>query len=449
MATVVELPRLSDTMEEGVVARWRIKEGDQVKRGQVIAEIETDKATMEFESFDRGRVLKLVAEEGQVLPLGAPIAVLGAEGDDVEAALAAANKAAPAAPAVSADPPEASSLGTPAPVAAAAPPSNVAAPSASPAPVVGSSPPAPAVTSAAELTDEGAQSRVPASPVARRLARERGLPLTSIPGSGPNGRVIKADVEGAVLSTPSVPVGTPAAEVDEHGRPFVARPATTVAHSQMRRTIAKRMLQSQQQVPHFYLTIEIDMERASKLRGEFNVAVKGTKASFNDLLLVAAARSLRENPRVNASFTDGAIVEHGDIVLGFAVALEDGLVVPVVKYADQKTLRQISMEVRELGKRAKQRQLRPEEMTGSTFTVSNLGMFGISEFAAMVNPGEGAILAVGAVEPSAVVVDGELTVRRRMRATLSCDHKVVDGAVGAQFLATLRDYLEEPMRLFT
>ncbi|MEE9385714.1 MAG: dihydrolipoamide acetyltransferase family protein [Nannocystaceae bacterium] len=443
MATVVELPRLSDTMEEGVVAKWLVRVGDDVKRGQVIAEIETDKATMEFESFDRGRVLKLLAEEGQMLPIGAPIAVLGKEGDDVDAVLQAADggstPATAASPAAATQPgqvsePVSGTVGAASsPVTAERAPSEVWAREASLAPVEASAEP----------------ERVAASPAARKLARELGVELASISGTGPHGRVVRGDVEAAPARPHTAPaVALTAADVDEYGRPFVTRPSTTLGLTPMRRTIVRRMLESQQQAPHFYLTIEIDMERASTLRAEYNVAVRRTKVSYNDLLLLAAAKSLRENPRCNATYSEEGIVEHGDICVGFAVALDDGLIVPVVKYTDQKTLKQISVEVRDLGKRAKQKQLRPAEMTGSTFTVSNLGMFGISEFAAMVNPGEGAILAVGAVEAAPAVVDGSLVVRRRMRATLSCDHRVVDGAVGAQYLATLKALLEEPMRLF-
>jgi pyruvate dehydrogenase E2 component (dihydrolipoamide acetyltransferase) len=423
MATVVELPRLSDTMEEGVVARWRVKVGDMVKRGQVIAEIETDKATMEFESFDAGVVLRLIAPEGQTLALGAPIAVLGQEGEDPSAALAGhgGNGAATAVPVA---------IPVTEPTAAAAASGVAAGPAAGVAVAPASS------------------GRVPASPVARKLAREHGLELSHIPGSGPHGRVVKADVERAAQGAPAT-AATLSPDRDEHGRPFVHRERTLVAHSQMRKTIAKRMSQSKPGAPHFYLTVRTHMAAAVRLRREFNEAVTATKVSINDLVVMAAARGLRDHPECNVDYTPEGMVRHGNVDIGVAVAVPDGLVVPVVRFADQKSLRQISIEVRDLATRAKERKLRPEEMTGSTFSVSNLGMFGVSEFSAVVNPGEGAILAVGALEDAAVVMDGQVGVQPIMAMTLSCDHRAIDGATGARFLATVREYLERPLKLFT
>ncbi|MCY1054317.1 dihydrolipoamide acetyltransferase family protein [Nannocystis sp. SCPEA4] len=469
MATVVTLPRLSDTMEEGVIAKWRIKVGDKVKRGQVIADIETDKATMEFESFDAGTVLKLVAPEGEAMPVGAPIAVFGQPGENPDAAGAPA-RAEPAAPAKAEAKPEAAPAKPVAPEPQPESKDEVkAAAGAAEASATGDESPAPK-TSAPATGPEGQvdRGRIPASPVARRLAREHDLDLGQIQGSGPHGRIVKSDVEQAIAKGPtarpvargpvgpaehapavSLAAGTPAAEVDEYGRPYISRPDRTVKLSQMRKTIAKRMGQAKREIPHIYLTMPIVMDRAVALRAEFNLSVDGTKASLNDLVILAAARALRKHPRVNAYYTDNGIVERGDVHVGVAVALDDGLIVPPVRFADQKTLKQISIDVRDLGTRAKEKTLKPEELTGSTFTVSNLGMFGIEEFCAIVNPGEAAILAVGAVQDEAVVEDGKLVARKRMRVTLCSDHRVFDGAESAKYLQTLRKLLESPLSLLT
>ncbi|HLT38182.1 MAG TPA: dihydrolipoamide acetyltransferase family protein [Enhygromyxa sp.] len=447
MATVVELPRLSDTMEEGVVAKWRVAVGDKVKRGQIIAEIETDKATMEFESFDAGHVLALVASEGETLPLGAPIAVLGQQGEDPAPALASFGGKPSTPPA----PPEARAE-VEAEVdrqttAAEAPASPVTAPrpAAAPAPK-----PAPA-------TIERGSERIPASPVARKLAREHGLELAAITGSGPHGRVVKADVEAAVREGVGKPAAAEAApeartysaEVDAWGRPYVSQPEQRVRLNQMRKTIARRMSQAKREIPHYYLTVDIDMERAASFRAELNAAIDATKISFNDLIVKAVARALRAFPAMNSAYAETEFIRRGDVHVGVAVAVDDGLVVPVVRYADQKSLEAISIETRDLGKRARKKQLRPDEMTGSTFSVSNLGMFGIEEFAAVVNPGEAGILAVGAIEPRAVVIDGQVVVRKRMRITLSADHRVTDGAVGAQWLTLVKGFLENPIKMLT
>ncbi|MFZ6178418.1 dihydrolipoamide acetyltransferase family protein [Nannocystis pusilla] len=483
MATVVTLPRLSDTMEEGVIAKWRIKVGDKVKRGQVIADIETDKATMEFESFDAGTVLKLVAPEGEALAVGAPIAVFGQPGENPDAAGAPAPKAEDKPAKAEPEPAKAE----PAPAKAASKPE--AKPAQPEAKAEALAAQTAAATSAVpddgddddedkepgpKATSQGTgpqgqvdRGRIPASPVARRLAREHDLELGQIQGSGPRGRVVKADVEQAIAKGPqarpaaaqagaagpvptaSQAAGTHAADVDEHGRPYISRPDRTVKLSQMRKTIAKRMGQAKREIPHIYLTMPIVMDKAVALRAEFNLSVDGTKASLNDLVILAAARALRKHPRVNAYYTDNGIVERGDVHVGVAVALDDGLIVPPVRFADQKTLKQVSIDVRDLGTRAKEKTLRPEELTGSTFTVSNLGMFGIEEFCAIVNPGEAAILAVGAVQDEAVVEDGQLVARKRMRVTLCSDHRVFDGAESAKYLQTLRKLLESPLSLLT
>ncbi|MBA3547619.1 MAG: 2-oxo acid dehydrogenase subunit E2 [Nannocystis sp.] len=483
MATVVELPRLSDTMEEGVIAKWRIKVGDKVKRGQVIAEIETDKATMEFESFDSGTVLKLIAAEGETLPIGAAIAVLGAPGEDPDAGAKPAGTPAagtppastPATPKIATK--EEGAHGETKPAGEPGSGAEVNAPP-PPAPATGSEEQVPTDRSQKPAGDDG---RVPASPLARRLAREHDLELGGIQGSGPHGRVVKADVDQAIAAgtggAPQKPApapaaatagapaagaanverpaakvsaapGVPGAEADADGRPYVSRPTKTIKLTQMRKTIVKRMGQSKREAPHIYLTTAIRMDRAMAIRAELNLAVDGTKISVNDLIVLACARALRKHPKVNSNYTEQGILEYGDIHVGVAVALDDGLVVPMIRFADQKTISAISRESRDLGLRAKNKELRPEEMTGSTFTISNLGMLGVESFMAVVNPGESAILAVGATNEEAVVDNGAVVVRKVMRVTLCSDHRAFDGADSARFLQTLKSLLENPMALF-
>lgn len=397
-----------------MIAKWHIKPGDKVKRGQLIAEIETDKATMEFESFDAGVVLELVAPEGKTLAIGAPIAVFGQVGEDPRAALLAAS-------------------GTPTVVSVAAP--AIAAPATPPTAARELAAP----TSLAKITvTDGAVDarRIAASPLARRLAQEAGLSLAAIPGSGPHGRIVKSDVERAATAGPTV-------------RPTAAPPQpagdTVVELSQMRKAIARRMAQANAEIPHFYLTIVIDMGRVAAIRDE--LAAAEVKVSFNDFVVLGCAKALRLHPEVNAFWNGQTIVRRGDIHIGIAVALEEGLVVPVVRHADSLSLSRIAEQARDLGARARTKTLEAAALSGSTFTVSNLGMFGIEAFAAVVNPGEGAILAVGGISDEAVVVGGQLAVGKRMRVTLSCDHRVMDGAQGARFLATLRGLMEHPVRL--
>ena len=478
MATVVELPRLSDTMEEGVIAKWRVKVGDKVKRGQVIADIETDKATMEFESFDSGVVLKLIAAEGDTLPLGAPIAVLGAAGEDPDAASpkpAAKGEEKPAAkadgekPAAKADEKPAAKADGEKPAAKAEdkPEAKAAAQAKGEADreqadaaesKAAEGKPAPAAP-AAPAREAG---RVPASPLARKLAREHDLDIGQINGSGPHGRVVKSDVDQAIAAattttsttTSTAPAkaeaaGTATAEVDADGRPYASRPSRTIKLSQMRKTIAKRMGQSKREAPHIYLTVSIAMDRAMAVRAELNLALEGTKVSVNDVIVLACAKALRKHPRVNSSYSENGIVEHGDIHVGVAVSLDDGLVVVPIRHAEQKTLAAISIEARDLATRAKAKTLKPEEMTGSTFTISNLGGLGIESFCAVVNPGETAILAVGATQDEAVVENGQIVARKRMRVTLCSDHRAFDGADSARFLATFKKLLENPMALFS
>lgn len=420
MATIVELPRLSDTMEEGVIAKWHIQEGEKVKRGQIIADIETDKATMEFESFDAGTVLKIVAPEGETLPLGAPIAVLGKPGENAESMLAQHGGAG--VPAAAPPPP---------------PPAVVEEQSVE-AEVERQPVPSPAEAAPREAALPRESERIAASPIARRLAREHGLRLVDITGSGPHGRIVKGDVEQAVTAGPR-----PATAAEA----FAEGEDVAVKLSQMRKTIARRMTQANAEIPHFYLTITIEMDRAVAMREQLKAALTDVKISFNDLVIMAAAKALVVHPEVNAYWNGETIVRRGNVHMGIAVAVEEGLVVPVIRHADRKSLSMISAEARDLGLRARDKKLDPQEMTGSSFTVSNLGMFGIDQFAAVINPGEGAILAVGAITDEVVVRDGEIGVGKRMKATIACDHRVMDGATGARFLSTFGKLLEQPLAM--
>lgn len=419
MAKIVELPRLSDTMEEGVIAKWHISEGDKVKRGQLVADIETDKATMEFESFDAGVVLRLVASEGETMPIGTAIAVLGKPGEDVESALA-------------------SHGGGGASVTEIASPAGAVEVEAKAAVAV----PTSAVTTSAERVP----GRIAASPLARRLARERGIDLTAVEGSGPHGRIVKADIDAAGSGAGTQSVALPSGEVDARGRPFALRPDEPLRLSQMRKAIARRMAKANAEIPHFYLTTVVDMDAAVALRGQLKAALEA-KVSYNDLVLLAAARALVLHPEVNAFWDGETTVRRGNVHVGMAVAVDEGLIVPVLRFTDQKTLRQIAVEARDLGTRGREKQLQPSEMSGSTFTVSNLGMFGIDEFSAVINPGEGAILAVGTIADTAVPKDGQIVIGKRMKMTLACDHRVMDGASGAKFLATMRGLLEQPLAM--
>ena len=470
MATIVQLPRLSDTMEEGSIAKWLIAPGDKVKRGQVIAEIETDKATMEFESFDAGVVLELVASEGQTLPIGSPIAVFGQPGEDAKSALAkggggsakpsepksdakgeakpAAAKAEPeAAPKrvhddVSApiEPAVAQATGRVAESAPADKP-DVAERSAVRAATPSAEPRSPSKGNGAATTENG---RVPASPLARRIAHEHGVPLGAIEGSGPHGRVVKADVEKAVAAKGE---GAPATRPVPAAIDGPQRADKPLQLSQMRKAIARRMTQANAEIPHFYLGIVVDMDNIVAMREQLGAALPDAKISYNDFVVLACARALAAHPEINAYWNGETIVVRGEVHVGIAVAVDDGLVVPVIRNTDRRSLRDIAAMARDLGTRARSKKLAPPEMSGSTFSVSNLGMFGIESFAAVVNPGEGAILAVGSILDEAIVKDGAVTIGKRMRVTLSCDHRVMDGASAARFLGTLRQMLEHPLAI--
>ncbi len=418
MASKVIMPKLSPTMEEGQIARWLKKEGDKVSMGEPLAEIDTDKATMEMQALANGVLRKILINEGESAPLGQLIAVIGEPDEDIASVLAEAPASAPA-PAKKEPEPQ-----KPEPAKAEEPP-----------------PPPPPSRPAAAPTDNGRQGvqaasgRMIVSPLAARMAADSGLDLRSIQGSGPGGRIIKKDIEAALTKPKAqVAVGTASGYRDE--------PAT-----QIRQTIAKRLVTSIGPVPHFFLTIDIDMDRAAEMRESIKSLDPDLKISVNDIIIKCAAAALIQHPQVNASFQDKFIryYEHADI--GVAVAIEDGLITPVIRSADQKSLSQIATEVRELAERARSKKLKPEEYTGATFSISNLGMFGIDEFTAVINPPEGAILAIGAMTPKPVVRDNQVVVKQMMRVTMSCDHRVIDGATGAKFLQTFKKIMENPLYL--
>jgi pyruvate dehydrogenase E2 component (dihydrolipoamide acetyltransferase) len=415
---------LSPTMEEGQLVRWLRAEGDSVASGDVLAEIETDKATMELVARGDGILRKIFVGAGGTAPVGAVIAVIAAEDEDISGIAQGAEVAGGGV--TTAAPPK-GAVREPAPATPAAAP-----PARQPAPVPAAAP-APA--------EAGNGGRVKASPLARRLAADMGVDIAAVKGSGPGGRVVKRDVEAARSAPGSPPTPPMAATWTPDEAEYEDVPS-----SQMRKAIAKRLATSIGPVPTFYLTIDVDMTRLVAARARINAMLEkdGLKVSINDLVLKAVAGALRRHPECNAQWHDGFVRRFNAVHLGVAVAIDDGLITPVVKSAHAKGVAQISAEVRELAGRARERKLRPEEYTGSTFSVSNLGMLGIQEFTAIINPPEAAILAVGAMEERPVVVDGAVVVRPRMRVTMSCDHRVIDGATGAVFLQTLQAMLEEP-----
>ena len=416
---VITMPRLSDTMEEGTVAKWNKKVGDAVNEGDILAEIETDKATMEFESFFSGILLYIGLEAGESAPVDAVLAAIGKEGTDPAAVKAAITaSAANDLPASSAQP-EAPTA--PAPVA-----EKKETPQ--PAPVEVQSP-APAPVSQ--------NGRLIASPLAKKMAEEKGISLQQVAGSGDGGRIIKRDIENFKGS-----VGGYAVSQGPKGVESI----TELANSSMRKAIAKRLSASKFSAPHYYLSVELDMDHAIAFRQQFNTLPE-TKISFNDIILKAVALSLKEHPQVNSQWFDDKIILNQHVHLGVAVAVEDGLVVPVLKFTDEMDLRNIGHTVKDYALRARDKKLTPAEMDGSTFTVSNLGMFGIQEFTSIINQPNSAILSVGAIEKKPVVKEEAIVVGNTMKLTLACDHRTVDGATGAQFLQTLRSYIENPIRL--
>jgi pyruvate dehydrogenase E2 component (dihydrolipoamide acetyltransferase) len=426
MPIEILMPALSPTMTEGNLAKWLKKEGEPVKPGDVIAEIETDKATMEVEAVDEGKLGKILVPEGsQGVKVNQTIALLLEEGEDASA-LAKAPAAAATKPAAA-----------PAPAPTASP-AEKAAPAAQP--TSGPAPKAPA-----EATGE----RVFASPLARRMAHQAGLDLARVNGSGPHGRIVKADIDAALArGVPAAPAAKPAPGAPPPVAPAVGLPAfTEVPHSMMRKVIARRLTESKRDAPHFYLTIDCNIDRLLQLRQEINAKREKDKISVNDFVIKAAALALRQVPASNASWTENAVRLYQAADVSVAVATPGGLITPIIRNADTKTLSVISGEMRDLAARARENKLKPEEYQGGTFSVSNLGMFGIREFAAVINPPQGAILAVGAGEQRPIVKDNALAIATMMTATLSVDHRVVDGVIGAEFLAAFKKLIEDPLTM--
>jgi pyruvate dehydrogenase E2 component (dihydrolipoamide acetyltransferase) len=427
MEEVILMPRLSDTMTEGVIADWHKKVGDMVKKGDILADIETDKATMELESYKEGKLLFIGAQKGEKIAINSLLAVIGDEKKvDLEKirSAAAGGSSAPAA----------------AQTTGAAPAANPTAQ-------------APA-TAVAEAGHSGlsvsADGRIKASPLAKKLAAEKGIDISQVPGSGDNGRIIKKDVDSFVPGKAAAPAATAPAATG--GKP-AAVPASVgqvsydeVPVSQMRKVIAKRLAESKFTAPHFYITMSIDMDKAVESRARMN-EVSPVKISFNDIVLKAVAIALKQHPAINSSWLGDKIRINHHVNIGVAVAIEDGLLVPVVRFADTKSLSQIGAEVKDLAARAKAKKLQPADWEGSTFTISNMGMFGVDEFTAIINPPDACILAVSAIQQVPVVKNGAVVPGNVMKLTLSCDHRVVDGATGSAFLQTVKGYLEEPLRM--
>jgi pyruvate dehydrogenase E2 component (dihydrolipoamide acetyltransferase) len=418
---VVLMPRLSDTMESGVIAAWHKKVGDAVTKGEILAEIETDKATMELESYKTGTLLHIGAQAGEKIAVNALLCIIGEAGKVDVNALVQAASAGPAAPAAPASTPQPN---TPAPAPAA---TMTTTPVAAPLTTI----PTPSAVSTAD-------GRVKASPLAKKIAKEKGVDLSTLQGSGDGGRIIKADIDnyqpGAVAA-----VGAPVLNLTEG--------FTDIPNSQMRNVIAKRLGESLFSAPHFYLTMEINMDNAMSARTQLN-EVSPVKVSFNDLVVKAVALSLKKHPAINASWMGDKIRRYNHVHIGVAVAIEDGLIVPVIRFADQKTLPQIAAESKELAGKAKGKKLQPNEFSGNTFTISNLGMMDIEEFTAIINPPDSCILAVGRIKEVVVRQGNGFGVTNVMKVTLSCDHRSVDGATGAAFLQSVKKYLENPLQMF-
>ena len=398
MATKVVMEALSPTMEEGRLVEWKMAEGAKVSVGDVLAEVETDKAIMELVARVDGTLLKHLVPAGSTVPVADPVGIIGEPGEDISGGSEGSDISEGSGGAEAAD------------VAVTAP-----QPRSPAAPLAG--------------------GRVKASPLARRIAEEQGIDLSSVTGSGPGGRIVKRDLAGVAPARPGAAPVTATGGFED------------IPLSLMRKTIAKRLVESIGPVPTFYLTVEIDMERTWDAREALKLLGPDGKVSFNDIIIKATALALKQHPECNAWWQGDAIRQWYEVHLGMAVAIDDGLITPVIRHADQKSLREISAEARILAEKARERKLMPEEYTGATFTVSNLGAFGIDHFTAIINPPEAGILAIGGITQRPVVVDGELVVRRRMPLTMSCDHRVIDGAMGAAFLQTLRAYLENPLAM--
>lgn len=402
MAEVIRMPKMSDTMTEGVIVSWLKKEGEDIKPGDILAEVETDKATMELENYIKGTLLYIGIPAGGTVPVDALIAIVGQKGEDIES-LKSSSPASNAASVKEAEPA--------AEIPASTPASNVV------------------------VSTDG---RVKASPLAKMLAQEKNIDLTTITGSGDQGRIVKRDIENAKPTSTSKSISTPMVSGSEGYEDMTL--------SQMRKTIARRLSESKFSAPHFYLTMEIRMDKAIEARKAIN-EMEGVKVSMNDIIVKAVAASLRKNPKINASWLGDKIRYYSHIHIGVAVAIDEGLIVPVVRFADTKSLSALSGEIKSLAEKAKTKKLQPNEFEGNTFTISNLGMFGIEEFTAIVNPPDACILAVGAVKEAAIAENGQIRAGHVMKVTLSCDHRAVDGAIGSAFLKTLKELLENPIKI--
>lgn len=407
MAEIVRMPKLSDTMTEGVVAKWHKKIGDKVKNGELLADIETDKATMEFESFQDGVLLHIGVEEGKGAPVDSILAILGNAGENIQDLLK--DGAAPAEPAKAPEP-------------TAAPATQVS-------------------SSVAASEPAGQDGRLKASPLAKKIAEEKGIDIRAVKGSGDDGRIIKRDVENFKETGATTKAAFVGAQTVLGKESY-----TEETVSQMRKTIARRLSESKHTAPHFYLKLDIDMEKAWEARAAMN-EISPSKISFNDIVIKAVSMALRQHPKVNSSWLGDKIRYNHHVHIGVAIAVEEGLLVPVVRFADQKSLSQIATEVKEYGKKAKEKKLQPSDWEGNTFTISNLGMFGIDDFTAIINTPDACILAVGAIRDTPVVKNNTIVPGKLMTVSLSCDHRVVDGSIGAAFLQTLKTYLENPVML--
>jgi len=437
-ANVITMPKMSDTMEEGVIASWQKKVGDKVESGDILAEVETDKATMELESYEDGTLLYIGVEEGGSVAIDGVIAIVGEEGADYEKLLKAHTSGKKEGGNTEEDKPEPKATDT---VKGSA--EEKTAPEVTPTHAESSS----------ETTTDG--GRIKASPLAKKMAEEKGFNLAQIPGSGENGRIVKRDVENYTPAAQPAPAQQqPATQKEAAQQPAPVKLPEVVGEerfqevnvSQMRKTIARRLAESKYSAPHFYLTMEIDMTRAMEARKSMN-ELSPVKISFNDIVLKAVAAALKQHPKVNVSWLGDKMRYNEHINIGVAVAVEEGLLVPVVRFADSKTLSHISAEVKDLASKAKNKELQPKDWEGSTFTISNLGMFGIEEFTAIINPPDACIMAIGGIKETPVVKNGQIVPGHVMKVTLSCDHRAVDGAIGAAFLQTFKAYMEDPIRI--
>lgn len=406
-AEIINMPHMSDTMSEGTIASWLVKVGDQVQSGDILAEVETDKATMELENYVDGIVLYLAVEAGDSVPVDQTIAIIGEENTDYQALLAAQKVA---------DAPSTASTPEPMPITPAS--TGIAS------------------RSSSTMSSQSDDGRIKASPLAKKIAKDKGYNISDIQGTGEDGRIVKRDVENFTLSTKPAP--SAAGDGEESFE--------DISLSQMRKTVARRLGESKFSAPHFYLTMEIDMDKVMTARKSMN-DISPVKISFNDIIIKAAAAALRQHSNVNAAWLNDKIRINHHVHMGVAVAVDEGLLVPVIKFADTKTISQISAEIKLLGSRARDKKLQPAEMEGGTFAVSNLGMFGIEEFTAIINPPNACIMAVGAISQVPVIRDGEIKIGNVMKVTLSCDHRIVDGAVGSAYLQTFKSLLEDPIKL--